>query len=120
MKKLLAIVLLLSGTLLRGAVTGMTLLSFLLGALMLIIGSAFFTLGADVSMMPMGQYVGSKMTKTKKLWLILLVSLFVGVMITISEPDLQVLADQVPAIPNQIIIPKHLKKFTHIFFQNFS
>ena len=80
------------------------LISFIIGTLLLIVGMGFFTLGAEVSMMPMGQYVGSKMTKTKKLWLILLVSLFVGVMITISEPDLTVLAEQISSINKWVLI----------------
>ena len=80
------------------------LISFIIGTLLLIVGMGLFTLGAELSMMPMGQYVGSKMTKTKKLWLILLVSLFVGVMITISEPDLTVLAEQISTIGNMTLI----------------
>ena len=52
------------------------LISFILGTLLLVVGMGFFTLGAQMSMMPMGQYVGSKMTKTKKLWIVLLVSFF--------------------------------------------
>ena len=74
------------------------LISFIIGTLLLVIGMGLFTLGAQMSMMPMGQYVGSKMTKTKKLWLVLLVSFFVGVMITISEPDLTVLSEQISSI----------------------
>ena len=80
------------------------LLSFLIGAVMLIFGMGLFTLGAEAAMMPMGEYVGSRMTKTKKLWLIVLVSLFVGVMITMSEPDLQVLANQISSIPSMTLI----------------
>ena len=74
------------------------LISFIIGTFLLVIGMGLFTLGAQMSMMPMGQYVGSKMTKTKKLWLVLLVSFFVGVMITISEPDLTVLSEQISSI----------------------
>ena len=80
------------------------LLSFLIGAVMLILGMGLFTLGAETAMIPMGEYVGSRMTKTKKLWLIVLVSLFVGVMITMSEPDLQVLANQISSIPSMTLI----------------
>ncbi len=85
-------------------VSASILISFVIGTVLLIIGMGLFTLGADISMMPMGQYVGSKMTKTKKLWLILLISLFVGVMITISEPDLTVLADQISSINSWVLI----------------
>jgi len=80
------------------------MLAFLMGALMLIIGMGFFTLGADLSMTPMGEFVGSQMTKSRKLSVIIFVALFVGVMITLSEPDLQVLANQVPTIPNLTLI----------------
>lgn len=80
------------------------LLSFLLGAVLLIFGMGLFTLGADLAMMPMGEYVGSKITKSKKLWIIVLVSFFVGTMITVSEPDLTVLAGQIQSIPSMTLI----------------
>lgn len=80
------------------------LVSFLTGAAMLIIGMAFFTLGADTAMTPIGTKVGSCITKSKSVWLIVFVSFLLGVIITISEPDLQVLANQVPTIPNLVLI----------------
>ena len=80
------------------------LVSFLIGAVMLIIGMGLFTLGAETSMTPMGEYVGSEITKSKKLPLIIIVSFIVGVMITISEPDLQVLAEQVSSIENFLLV----------------
>lgn len=80
------------------------LMAFLTGAALLIIGMAFFTLGADTAMTPIGTKVGSCITKSRKLWLIVFVSFLLGVIITISEPDLQVLANQVPTIPNQVLI----------------
>ena len=80
------------------------LMSFLTGAALLIIGMAFFTLGADTAMTPIGTKVGSCITKSKKLWMIVFVSFLLGVIITISEPDLQVLANQVPTIPNLVLI----------------
>ncbi len=72
-----------------------TFLSFLIGSLFLIVGMAFFSLGADISMTKMGEFVGKRMTASKKLWHIVLLSFLVGVMITVSEPDLTVLAEQV-------------------------
>ena len=53
-----------------------------------------FSLGADTAMTPIGEYVGGSTIKTKKLWIIIPVFFIVGVMITVSEPDLQVLASQ--------------------------
>lgn len=80
------------------------LMAFLVGAFMLIIGMGMFTLGTDLSMTPVGEYVGSTVTKSRKLWFIVIVSFLVGAIITISEPDLQVLAEQVPNIPNSVIV----------------
>ena len=80
------------------------LVSFLTGAALLIVGMAFFTLGADTAMTPIGTKVGSCITKSKKVWLIVFVSFLLGIIITISEPDLQVLANQVPNIPNAVLI----------------
>ncbi len=80
------------------------MLGFLVGAVMLIIGMGLFTLGTDLAMTPIGEHVGSAMTRSKKLWVIMLISFLVGVIITISEPDLQVLAEQVPGVPNMTLI----------------
>lgn len=80
------------------------MLSFLFGAIFLILGMGLFTLGAEAAMTPMGEYVGAKMTKSKSLLVIIFVSLFVGTMITVSEPDLQVLAGQLSSIPSPLII----------------
>lgn len=80
------------------------LLCFLMGAVMLLVGMMFFTLGAEVAMTPMGERVGTCLTKSKKLWLVIGLSFLLGFIITISEPDLQVLAQQVPAVPNMVLI----------------
>lgn len=80
------------------------LLSFILGAVLLIVGMMFFTLGAEVAMTPMGEKMGTRMTKTRKLPVITALCFLLGFMITISEPDLQVLAEQVPSIPNYTLI----------------
>ena len=80
------------------------LLCFLLGAAMIVVGIMFFTLGAEMSMTPMGERVGAVITRSRKLPLILVLGFLLGFLITISEPDLQVLANQVPSIPNMTLI----------------
>lgn len=72
-----------------------TMIGFLIGAVMLIIGMSFFTLGADMSMMSVGVGVGQYITKNKKVWLLLFIPFIIGIMITVAEPDLIVLANQV-------------------------
>lgn len=80
------------------------LLCFLLGAALIIVGTMFFTLGAEISMTPMGERVGIAITKRKSLALMVVLGFILGFVITISEPDLQVLAQQVPSIPNMTLI----------------
>ena len=77
---------------------------FLFGALLLVVGMGFFTLGAEMSMIPMGDGMGAQMSKTKKIFIALLACFVLGVLITMAEPDLQVLARQVPAIPDLTLI----------------
>ena len=67
---------------------------FLTGALMLIVGMGFFQLGAEMAMTPLGEGVGVQISKMKKLLTVLLTGFLMGVIITVSEPDLQVLAGQ--------------------------
>ena len=80
------------------------MLSFLFGSALLILGMGMFTLGAELSMTRIGNLIGARMTKSKKLWFILVVSLLLGIAITMAEPDLQVLAANVPAIDKTVLI----------------
>ncbi len=81
-----------------------TLSLFLMGAVLLIVGMGFFQLGAEMAMTPLGQGVGGRLIKSRHLVLILVVAFLMGAIITIAEPDLQVLANQVASIPNQVLI----------------
>lgn len=74
------------------------LVTFLISAVFLILGIALFNLGADLAMTPMGEHIGSGLTKLKSLTLLLTVCLIMGVLITVAEPDLTVLAQQVGEI----------------------
>ena len=80
------------------------MLSFVLATTMLILGMGLFTLGAEMSMSKIGNYMGAKLTKSRRLGLILIVSFLLGVAITVAEPDLQVLAANVPEIDKTVLI----------------
>lgn len=80
------------------------LVLFLFGALLLVFGMGFFTMGADMSMIPMGEGVGVQLSKSKHLATPVLVCFVLGLLITMAEPDLKVLANQVPAIPNLTLV----------------
>ncbi len=77
---------------------------FLVGAVMLVIGMGLFQLGAEMSMSPLGEGVGVQISKMRSIFIVLIIAFLMGAIITISEPDLQVLAGQVPSIPNYTLI----------------
>jgi len=90
----ITIIVLIASVLLTPIPSG-TVLMFLTGAVLLVIGMGFFTLGADMAMMPLGEGIGIQLTKSSKLAFILIVSFVMGVIITVAEPDLHVLAKKV-------------------------
>ncbi len=79
-------------------------LSFLIGTALMIVGMGLFTIGADSAMTQIGSHIGAKLTASRRLWLILVMSFLLGVMITMAEPDLQVLAGYVPDIDTGVLI----------------
>lgn len=80
------------------------LLVFGAAALLLIVGISLFNLGADMAMTPMGQYIGEGLTRSRKLGILLGVSFLMGLLITVAEPDLSVLAGQVSAVMNGTLL----------------
>ena len=91
---IIAIVLILSFTI--APVPPGILMAFIIGAILLVVGMMFFTLGAEMSMTPMGERIGTRIAQSKRLPVIIGLCFVLGFIITISEPDLQVLAGQVP------------------------
>ena len=81
-----------------------SLVMIVVGAVMLILGMGFFQLGAEMAMTPIGEGIGVQISRTRSIVLVLLTGFVMGAIITISEPDLQVLAQQVPSVPNQVLI----------------
>ncbi len=80
------------------------LVLFLFGSFLLIVGVGMFTLGVDMSMTPMGSAIGVTMSRARRRVLPLAAAFLLGMLITVAEPDLTVLAGQVPAIPNLVLI----------------
>lgn len=78
--------------------------TFVVSAIFLVLGIALFNLGADLAMTPMGEHIGSGLTKTRRLPLLLFVSFVMGLLITVAEPDLSVLAEQVSAVMNKTVL----------------
>ncbi len=80
------------------------LISFLVGALLLVLGLALYNFGCGSSIEFIGGQTGSHVSKTSKLWLILALCGIIGFVVTVAEPDLSVLAEQVSGIDNFVLI----------------
>lgn len=80
------------------------MMMFMVGAVMLIVGMGMFQLGAEMSMSPLGEGIGTQVSRSKNLITIAVIAFALGTIITIAEPDLQVLAEQIPSIPNKTTI----------------
>ena len=85
-------------------INGNVITSFIISSLLLIIGISLFTFGADTSMMLIGEKLGTKLIESKKISLILIITLIIGFIITLAEPDLKVLADQISSVPSTTLI----------------
>ena len=81
-----------------------TLVLFLFGAILLVGGMGLFTLGVEMSMTPMGEGMGGVLSQSRRTLVPVLVYFLLGVLSTVAEPDLQVLAEQVPSIDNLVLI----------------
>ena len=80
------------------------MLAFVIGTVMIIVGLGLFTFGSESSMTQIGNHIGAKLTKSKRLPLIIIISFLLGIIITVAEPDLQVLAQNVPHIDTTVLI----------------
>lgn len=81
-----------------------TVSMFLFGAVMLVVGIGFFQLGAEMAMTPLGEGIGIQVSKSRHVFTVILIGFAMGAIITVAEPDLQVLAQQVPSIPNTTLV----------------
>ncbi len=85
-------------------VSGEMFFMFFMGTVMLVVGIGLFTLGADTSMIIIGEEIGAKLVRLKKVWLILPICFIIGVLVTVAEPDLKVLADQTPIVDTSLMV----------------
>ena len=84
--------------------TGLEIGVFLISSVFLILGIGLFSMGADMAMSPMGEHMGAGLTKSKKILLLIAVCFLMGVLITVAEPDLTVLANQVSEVINGTVL----------------
>ena len=78
--------------------------AFVVSALFLVLGIGLFNLGADLAMTPIGRYVGEGLTKSRRIGFLAATCFLMGVLITVAEPDLSVLAGQISAVINPTML----------------
>ncbi|AOY76749.1 DUF1538 domain-containing protein [Clostridium formicaceticum] len=74
------------------------IIRFIIGALFVVLGLSIFLIGVDIGITPLGSLVGATIAKTNKLWIIITAGLILGFFISIAEPGLLVLANQVDLV----------------------
>ncbi len=80
------------------------IIGFCLGIVLVYLGMFAFNVGIDMSILKMGEVIGAELTKSRKTWIMLTCGFVLGFVVTVAEPDLSVLASQVPAIPNLVLL----------------
>jgi hypothetical protein len=73
-------------------------IQFLIGVLLVGAGLILFLLGVNIGLLPVGEMIGSALSKTKKVWLIVFFGFLLGLVVTIAEPDVRVLSSQVDQV----------------------
>ena len=76
---------------------------FLLGAMFIIAGLAVFLIGVDLGITPIGNLMGNALAKSSKILIVLAAGLTLGFFISIAEPDLHILAEQVDDVTGGIV-----------------
>lgn len=90
------------------------LLRFLVGALFIILGLAIFLLGTDIGITPIGTQMGKGVAKSNKVWVVMIAGLALGFFISIAEPDLHILANQIATVTNGVITNTSILIFVSI------
>lgn len=98
---IVAMVLLLNFTIVP--LEGTILMRFLLGAGLIVLGLAIFLLGTDIGITPIGNYLGKGVTRSNKVWVVIVAGLFLGFFISIAEPDLHILANQINTVTGGVV-----------------
>lgn len=79
------------------------LIRFIAGAVFLVIGLTIFLIGVDIGITPIGNHMGSALAKTNKLWFVAIAGIILGFFISVAEPDLHILAEQVDSVSSGLI-----------------
>lgn len=76
---------------------------FIIGVVFIILGLTTFLVGVDKSITPFGNQMGGVIIRKNKLWIVAIAGILLGFFISIAEPDLHILANQVAAVTNEIV-----------------
>ena len=78
--------------------------TFMIGCFLLVVGMGVFNVGTELAMTPIGEKVGGQLTRSRSIRLVLIAGFLAGFFVTVAEPDLTVLANQVSNVPNLLLI----------------
>ena len=75
-----------------------------MGGFLLIIGKSLFSLGAKVGIELFGKRLGTSLGKRSNIVIFVITIFLIGFVLTLSEPDLLVLAGELPSIPKSVLV----------------
>ncbi len=78
-----------------GSKFGPVMTSLLISVVPLVLGTTLFNVGVEKSLVKIGDIVGTRLTKKKTIGWLLFIGLLMGVLATLAEPDLSVLASRI-------------------------
>lgn len=90
------------------------LIRFFIGAILIVIGLAIFLLGVDIGITPIGESMGGSIIKSNKVSIVFFISLLLGFVISVAEPDLHILANQVDIVTGSLVAKNTLVIFVSI------
>ena len=82
---------------------GDLMIRFFIGSFLLIAGLALFLFGTELGMQPMGERIGAALTGSRSLWLISGFGFLLGLLVTMAEPDLLVLGDEMQKVSGGLV-----------------
>ncbi|NLV27067.1 MAG: DUF1538 domain-containing protein [Methanomicrobiales archaeon] len=89
-------------------VSAHTVLLFIAGSIMVILGMTLFLMGVKIGLLPMGEAIGSEIPKSGSIILIIITGFLFGFLATVAEPDVRVLADMIQTVSEDGILKTQL------------
>ena len=80
-----------------------TVIKFIIGTLLVILGLSFFLFGVEMGIEPIGSHIGESIVRNGKTMIFIISGFMLGFLITVAEPDVSIYASQVGEVTSNLI-----------------